>query len=45
MSGKDKKDDMIRYLGMMDKISAMIPPPSPREGDSDGFFESGEGGW
>ena len=45
MSGKDKKDD-VRCLGMMDKISAMIPPPpAPREDDSDGFSESGEGGW
>ena len=33
---------------MMDKMhmSAMIPPPpAPGEGDSDGFSESGEGGW
>ena len=31
---------------MMDKISAMIPlPPAPGKGDSDGFAESGEGGW
>ena len=48
MSGKDKKDDAPSLGGgsMMDKISAMIPPPpAPGEGDSDGFAESGEGGW
>ena len=48
MSGKDKKDDAPSLGGgsMMDKISAMIPPPpAPREGVSDGFSESGDGGW
>lgn len=48
MSGGGKKDDAPSLGGgsMMDKISAMIPPPpGPGEGDSDGFVESGEGGW
>ena len=48
MSGKDKKDNAPSLEGgnMMDKISAMIPPPpAPGEDDSDGFAKSGEGGW
>ena len=48
MIGKDKKDDAPSLGGgsMMDKISTMIPPPPAfGEGDSDGFAESGEGGW
>ena len=48
MSGGGKKDDAPSLGGgsMMDKISAMIPPPpGPGEGGSDGFAESGEGGW